>query len=50
MHAISEKLSKEKIKIHASSPTIFYFFYFFMLKENKTEKQQRHAIRKRINT
>jgi hypothetical protein len=38
-HAISEKLSKERIIILHLLPQ----FFFSMLKKNKTEKQQKHA-------
>jgi hypothetical protein len=37
-HAISEKLSKEKIKFRIFSPNIF-----FVVENQYTEKQQRHA-------
>jgi hypothetical protein len=40
-HAISEKLSKEKIKIMHLLPQFFSFFNVEI--KNKTEKQQKHA-------
>jgi len=30
-HAISEKLSKEKIKIPHLLPNYYYYYYFFLL-------------------
>jgi hypothetical protein len=44
-HAISEKLSREKIKFRIFSPNLF----FFLVENNKTEKQQGHAYRKGNN-
>jgi hypothetical protein len=41
-HAISEKLSKEKIKFRIFSPNFILFF----VENQYTEKQQRHAYGK----
>jgi len=44
IHTISEKLSKEKNKILHLLP------HFFFLKKYKIEKQQRHAMGKKIKS
>jgi len=41
-NAISEKLSKEKIKFRIFSPN--FFFFFLVEKKNETEKQQEKEI------
>jgi hypothetical protein len=46
-NAISEKLSKEKIKFRIFSPN--FFFFFLVEKKNETEKQQEHAYGKGNN-
>jgi len=38
IHAISEKLSKEKIKKFYISPPNYYYYYFFFMLKKKTEK------------
>jgi hypothetical protein len=44
-HAISEKLSREKIKFRIFSP----IFFFIIEKKKETEKQQEHAYGKGNN-
>jgi hypothetical protein len=39
---------KNKIKIMHLLPQLLLLLLFFMLKKNKTEKQQKHAMRKNI--
>jgi hypothetical protein len=46
IHAISEKLLKEKIKILHLLPQFFLFLFFYV---KKKQQQQRHATRKRNN-
>jgi hypothetical protein len=46
IHAISEKLSKEKIKI---MDLLTHFFFFFVEKKKIRQIQQTYAMRKRYN-